>query len=574
MTEYRVDRDRVQRRLKSLEHERSSWIGHWQEIQQVLLPRFGRFFTSQENKGERRNDILDDTATGALTILGAGMQYGMTSPSRPWFRVETANKEMMELASVSKYCDQLTQLILRVFAAGNTYRSLHSIYEELGAFGIGAAIVLPDFKHVIHHTTLTIGEYTLGTNSKNEVDTLGRRLQMTVYQIVEGYVANGAPLKEKSGSWNWTNVSQTIKNLWDSNTVDAWVPVQQLIEPRLQRDPARMDKKSMPWCNVLIEEGSTHDKVLHEGGFRRFPVVAPRWHVVGNDIYGSTCPGMRALGNIKGLQHEQLQKLRGIDYQVDPPIMVPNSLKKGGGGNFTPGGVNYYEPSGAGAGKIESAFNVQLNLQHLLADIQDVRTLINGAFYADVFLMMDRMPGIQPRNEREVQERHEEKLLMLGPVVERQQNELLKPMIDIAFDALAEAGALPPAPDAIEGQELEFWYTSVLAQAQRRAAMAGVDRIFTATASIAAAKQDVSVWDNVDTDKAIQKAGEYEGVDPEIMRDKAGIEAIRNARQQVAEQQAQAAQAQQTAETAETLANAPVSTDNALGQLVRGFATQ
>ena len=566
-------REAASRRLASLKLERSSWMSHWKEIGEVLLPRTGRFFATDENRGSRKNDILDDTATGALGTLGAGMQYGQTSPARPWVRIETSDPDLMEHADVSLWCDQVTRLILMVFARSNTYNTLHSMYEELGAYGVAASIVLPDYENIIHHTPLTIGEYTLGTNSKNQVDSLGRELQMTVAQIVEKYVAGGTALKERSGSWDWSRVSSQIKNAWDRHEVDSWIRVQQLIEPRKFRDPEKRDNKNMAWRNVVIEEGANADLVMHEGGFRRFPVIAPRWHVSGNDVYGSTWPGARALGGIKQLQFEHMRKAQAIDFQTNPPLMVPSHLKNQES-DFLPGGVTYFDPGGAGLGKVESAFKVDLNLQHLLLDINDVRQMVNAAFYADVFLMMDRLQGIQPRNQREVEERHEEKLLMLGPVVERQQNECLGPLIDIAFDALSEAGALPPVPESIEGMDLEFKYTSVLAQAQRRASMAGVDRIVGAVASIAAAKQDPSVWDKVDTDVIIDKAAGYEGVDAEIIRGKEDTQRIREARAQAQQAQQQMAEAQQAAETAKTLAAAPMTTDNALTNVVKGFANQ
>lgn len=566
-------REAVLRRMTALENERTSWMSHWREINEVLLPRTGRFFAVEGNKGSRRNDILDDTATGANTTLGAGMQYGQTSPSRPWMKIETEDEDLMENAEVSLWCDQVTRRILTVFARSNTYRTLHAMYEELGPYGVAASIVLPDYDTIIHHTPLTIGEYMLGTNSKGQVDTLGRNMQMTVGQIVEQYVAGGPPLKSRSGSWDWSKVSSAVKNAWDTHNVDAWIKVKTLIEPRRERDPRMLDKQNMAWRHVVIEEGGQANQVLHEGGFRRFPVLAPRWNVSGNDIYGSTCPGMRALGGIKQLQFQHMRKAQAIDFQTNPPLMVPSSLKNQDS-DYLPGGVTYYDPGGAGVGKVETAFNVNLNLQHLLLDIQDVRQLINNAFYTDVFLMMDRLQGIQPRNQREVEERYEEKLLMLGPVVERQQNELLGPLIDITFEAAMEAGILPPPPELLQDQQLKFTYTSVLAQAQRRAAMSGVDRIISATASIAAAKQDSSVWDNIDTDTAIQKAATYEGIDAEIMRGKDDVQAMREARAQAQQQQIDAEKNAQAAETAKTLAQAPVTNDNALGQLVRGFATQ
>ena len=40
-------------RWSALQEERSSWVDHWQEISTYLLPRSGRFVTSDRNKGER-----------------------------------------------------------------------------------------------------------------------------------------------------------------------------------------------------------------------------------------------------------------------------------------------------------------------------------------------------------------------------------------------------------------------------------------------------------------------------------------------------------------------------------------
>lgn len=566
-------RDRILRRIKALELERSSWWGHWKQINDVLLPRSGRFFVTDVNRGERKNDILDDTGTAALTTLGAGMQSGMTSPARPWVRLETDDPTLMESATVSKWLDQVTRTILNVFARSNTYNSLHTMYEELGAFGTACSVVLPDYEDVIRFYPLTVGEYVLSANDRNEIDTLGRHFQMTVMQIVQRYVARGPADRSKSGSWDWSNVSTQVKNAWDSHNLDVWIPLYQLVEPRLERDATKLDNKNMPFRSTIIETAGSEDKVLHESGFKRFPVLAPRWQVTGNDIYGSNCPGMRALGGILQLQHEHKRKLQGIDFQVQPPIVVPTTLH-GKESDFLPGGVTYYDSMSGKADAIRSAWEVNLDMSHLLNDIQDVRQLIRSAFFTDVFLSMDNMPGIQPRNEREVQERHEEKLMMLGPVTERQQGELLKPLVNITFDACMEAGILPPPPEELQGVELKMEFVSVLAQAQRSTAMAGVDRWIGAIGAIAAAKQDPSVWDNADTDTVIQDAAGYLGVAPEMARGKDALAQIRQARaqaQQAAQQQQQAAQA---AETAKTLAQAPVATDNALGQVVRGFANQ
>ena len=116
--------------------ERSSWIKRYQDINQYLLPYSGRFFTTDRNKGDRSfNSIYDETATFALDVLTAGMMAGMTSPARPWFRLATPDKDLMEFDPVRWWLHDVSELMRDIFAKSNTYNSLHSMYEELGAFG-------------------------------------------------------------------------------------------------------------------------------------------------------------------------------------------------------------------------------------------------------------------------------------------------------------------------------------------------------------------------------------------------------------------------------------------------------
>ena len=55
------------------------------------------------------------------------------------------------------------------------------------------------------------------------------------------------------------------------------------------------------------------------------------------------------------------------------------------------------------------------------------------AFFADLFLMLARTDNVQPITAAEVAARQEEKLIALGPVLERTNDELLDPMVDRMF---------------------------------------------------------------------------------------------------------------------------------------------
>lgn len=527
-------RQRILTRKSALWNERSSWITHWREISDYQQPRAGRFVVTDRNRGDKRaNHILDNTAVFGARTLAAGLMSGVTSPARPWFRLEIKDKDLMESGPVKTWLHDTAALLRAVFASSNTYRSLHTIYEELGLFGTGCSIVLPDFDNVIHHYPLTVGEYALATNSKGEVDTVCREFQLTVGQMVEQFGRNAC--------------SQAVRNLFDRGNYDAWVDTVHMIEPRKNRDLGKRDARNMRFASIYLEPGKENwDQFLSESGFNRFPALAPRWVVTGNDVYG-TSPGMECLGDVKQLQHQQLRKGQAIDYQVNPPLQVPTKYKEATKARL-PGGVFYVDSLGQNQG-VRSAFDVNLNLQHLMLDIQDVRERIRSAYYADLFLMLanDNRSGI---TATEVAERHEEKLLMLGPVLERLHNELLSPLIDTAFDYASRAGILPEPPEELQGMDLNVEFISVLAQAQRAVATQGMDRLLGTVSQMAAVKPDV--LDKIDFDQVVDNYGEAYGVDPKVIVPDDAVAALRQQRAAAMQAQQAAATAPQVVESART----------------------
>jgi hypothetical protein len=518
-------RQRILQRKGALDLERASWISHWREISEYQQPRLGRYFVTDTNKGVKRHtSIYDNTPIYASRTLAAGMMSGTTSPARPWFKLGLSDKQLAKVPAVKQWLFDVTRLMLDVFQESNTYRALHQGYEELGLFGTWATIVLPDFENVLHHFPLTIGEYAIGTDYKGRPNTIVREFQMPVASCVEQFGVK--------------NVSQTVKNLYDTNRLDQWVPVIHIIEPNSGRDLTKRDNRNMRFSSHYMESGSQNDsQFLSESGFKRFPALCPRWTVTGGDIYGGS-PGMEVLGDVKQLQHSQLRKAQAIDYKVNPPLQVPTAYKDAARSRL-PGGVMFVDSSSPGGG-VRSAFEVNLDMQHLLLDIQDIRQRINQGYYADLFLMLanDTRSGI---TATEVAERHEEKLLMLGPVLERLHDELLGPMVRLTFDYLLDAGTLPPPPPELQGRELVAEFISTLAQAMRVVSGQSMDRLLGTVGSMAALNP--GAVDKIDFDAAIDEYADLYAVNPKIVVPTAVAQQMRAQRQQAQATQAAAASA-------------------------------
>jgi len=553
-------KEQIVRRLGGLVTERASWWPHYQDITTYLLPRSGRYFVQDRNKGwKRHNNIYDNTGTRALEILAAGLMGGLTSPARPWFRLGVQDTDLMQYAPVKMWLSQVTSLMLDIFQKSNTYRTLHSMYRELGAFGTAASIVGEDFNTVIHHFPLTIGEYCIAQDWQGKVVTLYREFEKTVGEVV--------------AEFGIENVSMNVKQKWDAGLLDQWVTIIHAIEPRADRNPALVTADHMPWASIYVEKAGDPLKLLRVSGFKRFNVLAPRWDVSGGDVYGNS-PGMEALGDIKQLQQEQLRKSQGIDYMTNPPLQVPTQLKNRDVDRL-PGGLTFRDTTG-GNDKIESMFNVQLDLQHLSADIQDVRGRIRASFFADMFLMLQNDSQDTRKTATEVAELHEEKMLMLGPVLERLHNELLTPLVDITFDKMMAAGIVPPPPPELQGQELNVELISILAQAQRAIATNGVDRFVGAMIQIAEVKPEVV--DKFDVDAWADQYSDMLGVNPELIVPDDKVAQIRAARAKAQAQAAAAQNQEQMANTANKLGGTPTqggsstALDDMVGMYSQGLA--
>lgn len=537
MPDYKQQREQAFQRWGSLQTERSSWISHWQEIARFLLPRSGRFddtaASTSPNRGDKKNThIYDSSATRALGVTTAGLLSGASSPARPWFRLKTPHDALNEREPVKRWLWTVEQRMREVFNVSNTYRAFRQVYQELTAFGTAADILLPDFDKVIHNHPLTIGEYAIDVDSKGAVDSLYRKFELTVGSLV--------------GRFGYNNCSNRTRMLYDRGSLTPWIPVLHAIEPRRDRNPLKLDNENMPYMSCYYEFGCDGQEKLRSSGFRDFPALAPRWETRGSDIYGSS-PGMMILGDVKQLQHQQLRKSQAIDFQTLPPLSAPASAQVNGL-NLNPGAVNYCD---VGTSGVKSLFEVTLDLGALREDVEDVRNRINQGLFVDLFIAILNDTRSQRATATEIAEKHEEKLLMLGPVLESLHDEFLGPYIEKTFVHMLEAGLIPPPPEELQSVPLSIQFVSMLAQAQRLVGLSSVERLIGSVMNVAAVKPDIV--DKLDFDQAVETYADMLGVDPTLIVADDKVLLIRQQRAQ-AQQQAQAvAAAQQGAAIAKDL---------------------
>ena len=159
---------------------------------------------------------------------------------------------------------------------------------------------------------------------------------------------------------------------------------------------------------------------------------------------------------------------------------------------------------------------------------------------------------------------------MLGPVLERLHNELLSPLVDMTFTRMISSGLIPPAPQELQGMDLNIEFVSMLAQAQRAIGTNAVDRFVGNLGAIAQMKPDI--LDKFDQDQWADVYADMLGVDPSLIVADKDVALLRNARNQALAAKEQAAVMQQQSQTVKNMAQAPTQGQNALTDVVNMFS--
>jgi len=564
-------RERYEQLRSALWNTRSSggFDTHWRDLADFILPRRIRLHESQRNQGGKANqNILDSSAKFAANTLASGLHAGLTSPARPWFKLGTPDPDLAEFGPVKEWLHIVTQRLQTFFAGSNLYNALPVLYGDMGVFGTAAMGMFDDTKDVFRCYSYPIGSYAVGVDNRGLVGTFVRVYVLTVRQTVQEFC------QRPNRGLDTSVLSTRVKQAWDQGSYEDAVAIAHVIAPNEEAGRG-FGAKYLPFssCHYELATRETPDgapKFLRESGFQEFPMFVPRWATTGEDSYGTDCPGMTALGDVRQLQSMQRSKGQMLAKKVNPPLKANYALRTQATSSV-PGGITYVDRlDNAGSGLAPIYETTLEGYQFLLQDLQDVRYLIRRAFYEDLFLMLaasDAQRGSQPITAREVDERHEEKLLALGPVLERTNDELLSPLIDRVYAMADRKGLIPDPPQDLNGVKLKVEFISILAQAQKLVGVSALDRF--AASMVPLAEVWPEVREKIDADQLVENYAEALGIDPRIIR---STEETQQRVEGLAKQQ----QAMAAAETAKNMAGAaaqagakPIAPDSALDRLLK-----
>lgn len=569
------ERGRIELQRQALLNDRKGggFDAHWQDIADVTMPRRVRFTTTDRNKGSKTNQlILDSTGRFAARTLGSGLHAGLTSPARPWMKLTTPDPELAQFAPVKEWLHTVTTRMLTVFGQSNLYNALPITYLDMGLFGTGAMAQVTDERDLFRFYSFPVGSYGLSLNARGTIGAFYREFERTVRQVVQEFLVVGTGI-------DWTRGSSRLKNLWDKGQYEEAVTLGWYVAPNENRRTQALNAFARkPFVSYhfeidseTIEQQKAEDLFLRKSGFDTFPIHAPRWDVTSDDCYGTDSPGMSVLGDIRQLQGMARKKGQLLAKAVDPPLTGPSALRSQKV-SLVAGDITYQDVRDANAG-LRPIHEPRLEgYQHLTQDIEMVKQSVRRGFYEDLFLMLansDPSRGMQPMTAREVDERHEEKLLALGPVLERTNDELLDPLIDRTFSMMQGAGLIPEPPDELQKVQLKVEYVSIMAQAQKLVGVVGQDRFIASTLPLAEAFPEIK--HKIKPFVIVNDYAEMLGVNPNQLRTDEEAEALMQQEQEQAAAMQQAEMMKNAGAGMGAAGQNPIAQNSPLDQVLGGM---
>ncbi|HEX4043256.1 MAG TPA: portal protein [Xanthobacteraceae bacterium] len=477
-------REHLESRMTMARSWRYSFLEHWSLCALYTNPRRSLWLSqggvdqpvpNAMVRGSPVNQaIVDPTPVYALQVCTAGLTNGLMSSSRPWFKLKPALSNIKIDRQGQLWFEEVEDRVYRVMAESNFYDCGVQMFKDLISFATSPMLIYEDVENIINCQVPVVGEYFLFIGSNFRVEGFARLYVLTVSQLVEEFGLDDCPPQ--------------VSSLWEQKgaSLDKEFIVAHMIEPNfaIQRTgeakPVGRLKGNYTFREHFWIYGLASAKPLSVRGFHELPVIAPRWQVNGNDPYGTDCPGMVTLGDNMQLQIETRRKAELLEKMVRPPLNAPPELKNQPS-SILPGHVNYTNNTSNG---MKPVFEVDAQaLPGITADLKDIQARIKSGFFNDLFLMLAE--ATKDMTAYEVAQRQQEKLQVLGPVIERFQNEGASPAIRRIVSVMARKRLLPPMPPSLKGVPIHIEYISMLAMAQRALKTAGAERMLAVTEKVA-----------------------------------------------------------------------------------------
>ena len=501
---------KIENDLLELLNEQSEFEEVWRSMVKYILPARGQFI--QDAHPKKRNlvskSIMNNAGKEAAEVLAAALQSGLTPANSQWIELDWEDEEPKNVEFLQKWLKDVAKITLAQLSDTNFYDATYMYYMDLSVI-CNAAIHSGEGKDTaLVFDNYAVGEYVFQMSPDGKPDPFIQVRWLKLKTIIEMYGAEKLP--------------ENINKDSDSD-LSLYYPVVKAVYKKEHRGKPYVSIHYIRGANGSAQNFDMEDSVLAIRTYDDCPNHIGRWSIVSNENL-ALGPGFDGLPHVRRLQEQERTYSMMAHKQADPPVNIPAELRNKA--NLLPGGENYLRGDRA----IRPIYDRQGSLNDILLSIERTEERIAKVWYNDVFLTSSRDPNASPLRTGEVNQRSQESLIKLGPVVGRIFTQTLKPMIERCINILAKNGHFPDVPPEFQQYVGQFniKLVSPLAQSMKLLEGRAVQSFLQNLAG--AANFYPEVLDKINPDKLVDKFAEVTSIPLDILRSQEEVDDVREQR--------------------------------------------
>lgn len=512
------------KRQGELEALRATEEQHWRDIARMIRPD-GQDLDPKSKKQRDGTDCFDSAPLLAMQDFTGGLFGENVNPAERWMEFTTGDDQLDKVGAVQAWLYNEATLIFASLgpAMSSFYRRVPAAFSDTGAFGLGTMYLEEEIgAQRLIDKAIPLGELFVDTDANGDYNTVHRKFGLTGRQM--------------KGAWG-NRVPDNARDDTDYTIIHA-------VERNMERKRERLGYDNMPFYSCYVCEDLKDFRV--ESGYYELPYYFFAWNERSGRVY-PTGPGHNARPDMNMLNEMARSELVGAQFAAEPILLATNESILTAA-DIVPNNVLFGGLNEKGDRKIDYLDRKsQLNVANLKCE--QVRNSIREALHFSLWQIKDR----PQMTATEFTGWTAEKFRLLGDKLVRVQHGLAS-MVARRYRMLQRAGQTTPPPPELHGRTIAVNFVSPMAKAQKAATGRNVLQWVGAIGQIAAAKQDMTVWDPVNTDGVTRLLHDVMAGDPDVIFDERSVEQMRKMRamqqQQMMELQAQATQASTAADLA------------------------
>lgn len=439
----------VQRARGRREADRQ-WMLLFEELAHYFHSSRKGFVTDFPEGQDLQDDNWNSTPEDARTTHSQFLVAAMCPKDREWPGVKPARVELREIPEVKAWCEAVGKIMYAVLydPRVNFTEKVNEVADDASAFGSAVAYMARNVKEKhIEICVEWLRDFSFEIDGNGKVTTQYCFKLWPISSLVREFGLENLP-KELQDEWSSPNADTEKKH----ELLHIVMPNDEYA--RFGLGPNRLPYKSI-WVLTKFCEKALDDS----GGYYTPPYVLVRWFRRSKEAWGR-CDAMRALPDARLLQSVSAALLEITEKQGNPPMQGPIDILRGEielfPGGFTPFDLSGFQFQGDPLRPVQIGANPALTSEYL----QYLEKKIEKQFHLDVM----RTPEPDGKSTMEDNVAWSQRLAqVLGPIFSRVENEILPPMLDWLFDQLIHTRSLPPMPEILLGERLEYHFDNYIA---------------------------------------------------------------------------------------------------------------